>query len=179
MAFSSSMTSPMLAAVQGQLWVQCRSLSLTLFGFYSKMDLKSIFSGWALLRFDYHLCEARNFVPAPGRACNYNIREHSNERQNIVNCFLTHLLRNKLCLHCHTQKIISSWKTILGWKIMASFASVRHHGWCTQLPGPKIKHWRLRGWAGVWVCGQVNNATLWPYLASYEFKIRVRVKCWG
>ena len=30
--FSSSRTSPLLAAVQGQLWVQCRSLSLTLFG---------------------------------------------------------------------------------------------------------------------------------------------------
>ena len=43
MAFSSSKTSPMLAAVQGQLWVQCRSLSLTLFGFYSKMDITPYF----------------------------------------------------------------------------------------------------------------------------------------
>ena len=35
----------MLAAVQGQLWVQCRSLSLTLFGFYSKMAIQKIRPG--------------------------------------------------------------------------------------------------------------------------------------
>ena len=36
---------PSAGSVQGQRLVQCRSLSLTLFGFYSKLDLKSIFSG--------------------------------------------------------------------------------------------------------------------------------------
>ena len=43
MAFSSSRTSPLLAACKASIWVQCRSLSLTLFGFYSKMDITPYF----------------------------------------------------------------------------------------------------------------------------------------